>query len=204
MRIELMVSGVTRQEDAALAVRLGATWIGCTISAESPRGIDPAHAKEIFSTLGKKVRGVLEFRRAPVADIQAAAAAAGAKAVRCFGTPEADLQVLEKGGLTVFRIHDIPSGCNLLPNLAPEPSEKSPAIMQPSSAGNGLTFPWEILGEEAPHATFISGGVRPENVCALITHTPYGIDICSGIESAPGIKDHERMRLFFQSASTRF
>ena len=61
----------------------------------------------------------------------------------------------------------------------------------------GQAFDWSILGGRAPHATFIAGGVTPENVSALLRQQPWGVDLSSGVESVPGVKDPIKLgRLF--------
>ncbi len=199
MTIEIKICGLTRPADAALAVELGATQVGCVMSADSPRAVTPAQAKEIFLAAGRKVRHVLVFRAAARDVITESARIAGTKHVQLAAFLEIDASTLEKAGLSVCRVHEVPTGANMLPPLLPEPTEKSPAILMAAAAGTGLTFPWEILAAEAPHATLIGGGVRPENVCALLTHHPYGLDITSGIEIEPGIKDPDRMALLFET-----
>ena len=63
--------------------------------------------------------------------------------------------------------------------------------------GSGRAFDWRILGERAPERAFIAGGLRPENIGRLLPFRPWGVDVSSGIESAPGVKDPERLRRFF-------
>jgi len=86
-----------------------------------------------------------------------------------------------------------------LPPLLPEPHDDRPAILDVGGGGSGTPFSWEILGSRAPHATFIAGGIGPENIAALMRHHPYGVDLSSGVEVEPGIKDHARLNLFFEN-----
>jgi indole-3-glycerol phosphate synthase/phosphoribosylanthranilate isomerase len=195
----IKICGVTRPDDAALAAKLGATHLSCVMTAESPWFVPPAQAKDIAQAAGKKVRAILSSRNATVETVLEAVRQSGIKSVQLANYREPDAQAVEKAGCTVFRVHEVPTGANMLPPLTPEPSERSPAVLQVAAVGSGLTFPWEILGTDAPAATFIAGGVRPENVCALLTHHPYGIAINSGLESEPGIKDPDRMQLFFET-----
>ena len=54
-----------------------------------------------------------------------------------------------------------------------------------------------MLNGQAPHATFIAGGVTPENLSALLEQSPWGVDLSSGVESAPGVKDPDKLRRLF-------
>lgn len=199
MSLQVKICGVTRPEDASLAAELGATHLSCVIAPDSPWHTTPALVKEIAHAAGKKVKVLLSFRNATVDVVIEMAKQSGTKLVQVAGLKEPDVQILEKSGLTVYRVHEVPTGVNMLPPLLPEPTEKSPAILQVAATGSGLTFPWEILGAEAPHATFIAGGVRPENVCALLTHDPWGIAVNTGVEVEPGIKNPDRMAMLFET-----
>jgi phosphoribosylanthranilate isomerase len=72
-------------------------------------------------------------------------------------------------------------------------------LLDVGDGGSGRSFRWEILGDEAPRGVFIAGGIRPDNVAALLSHHPYGIDLSSGIESSPGVKDPKSMTAFFEA-----
>jgi phosphoribosylanthranilate isomerase len=73
----------------------------------------------------------------------------------------------------------------------------TPALLDVGGGGSGRSFDWDLLGTEAPPFTFVAGGIRPENVEALLEHRPYGIDLASGVESEPGVKDEEKLRELF-------
>jgi phosphoribosylanthranilate isomerase len=85
-----------------------------------------------------------------------------------------------------------------LPAFACHPEPHRPAVLDAGAGGRGRRFRWELLGPRAPDATFIAGGIGPHNVLELLRYRPYGLDLSSGVESAPGIKDPERLSLFFE------
>ncbi len=88
-----------------------------------------------------------------------------------------------------------------LPRFEPPPTEAQPALLDVGGGGSGRCFDWTLLGERAPPATFIAGGIRPDNVRALLKYRPYGIDLASGVESAagvPGEKDEAKLRALFE------
>jgi phosphoribosylanthranilate isomerase len=166
--------------------------------------VTPSEAKEIFQAAGRSAIRVLCFRGGDAAFIQESAKKASARHVQLDQVPESVATALEEQGLTVYRVYRVPVGSNMLPGMIPTPCDKRPALLRVSDGKEDLTFPWDILGNEAPTGTFVSGNVRPENVCALLTHRVYGIDICRGVERAPGIKDEDRMAMFFDSLNAGY
>lgn len=196
--MKIKVCGITVPEDAVLAVKLGATHIGCVLVEDSPRRVQPEQAREIFRAT-PRIAHVAVFHSVPAEAVIAAARIAGTRQVQLHAYDELEARKCEEAGLKVCRVFDVPSGSNMLPHMMPAPSRQQPAMLDLAGGASGLTFPWEILGSEAPPYTFISGGVRPENVCALLTHNPYGIDISEGLELTPGRKDPDRLSLFFDT-----
>lgn len=199
MRPLVKICGLTRPEDARLAVQLGATHVGCVMANASPRSVTSGEARGVFAAAGDSVEHVLIFKREEPETILKVADRVGTSRVQLYGMPETHALHLEKAGLTVYRVHELDADSRALPPLLPKPTKKRPAMLDFKGGGAGKAFPWHILGSPAPHATFIAGGVRPENVASLLSHRPYGIDLSSGVEAQPGVKDHERMKLFFET-----
>jgi phosphoribosylanthranilate isomerase len=150
-----------------------------------------------FLAAGRRTTPVAVLRAPLARDLVELARASGARAIQASFAGPAELALVEKAGLVAWRVVEVPTGSGLLPLIQPEPTATRPALLQSAAAGTGLTFPWELLGASAPPHTLISGGVRPENVCALLTHEPAGINVCSGVELSVGIKSPERMALLF-------
>lgn len=197
--MKIKICGLTRPEDAELVTKMGATHVGCVMVHDSPRCVNADEAKEVFKASGSKTIHVLVFRASAPSTVREMAKAAGTKHVQLHHFNESEAEELEEGGFTVYRVFEVPSGSNVLPPMLPEPARKRPGVLDVAGGTTGITFPWEILGNQAPKATFISGGVRPENVCALLTHKPFGIDISSGLEIEHGVKDPDRIQLLFDT-----
>ncbi|MAG59116.1 MAG: hypothetical protein CMJ83_22755 [Planctomycetes bacterium] len=206
MDSRIMINGLTRPEDAALSLEFGATYLGCELVPESPRCVSASVAKDIFApAVGQRaITKVLSFRGSTVEEVTEAAKEAGTRHVMVCDFLESDAELLEKGGHTVYRVYEVPTGSNMLPPMLPEPQRRRPAVLTTTSSVNDLTFPWEILGNQAPEATFIGGSVNPENVCALLTHHPYGMIVNAGVEHELGIKDADRLALFFDTLVNGF
>lgn len=85
-----------------------------------------------------------------------------------------------------------------MPSLEPRPTRARPALLDVGGGGTGRGFDWTLLGARAPDATFVAGGIRPDNVRVLLKYRPYGIDLSSGVESSPGVKDPHKLRALFE------
>jgi phosphoribosylanthranilate isomerase len=199
MKPLVKICGLTRPEDARLAVQLGATHVGCVMAPTSPRRASLEQARSVFEAAGDGVRRVLVFRKEDVSVILETARAVETTNVQLHEMSEHDALLLEGEGLRVCRAHRVDPECETLPVLLPEPTPERPALLDVGGGGSGRSFRWEILGDEAPRGVFIAGGIRPDNVAALLSHHPYGIDLSSGIESSPGVKDPGRMTAFFEA-----
>ena len=190
----IKICGVTRPEDAALAVDLGADFVGFIFVKESPRFVTPTRAREIISTtrrLGDSTtRFVGVFRDLAAREIHAIADAAGLDLIQLHGhEPDDVLREVERPVIRAVRVTD------QLPAI-----ETSAAwVLFDTGGGTGRTFDWTLL-ESYPRTKpfFLAGGLTPDNVAdAIRIARPDAIDLSSGIESAPGIKDHDKMRRLF-------
>lgn len=198
MRPMVKICGLTRPEDARLAAELGATHVGCVLVTSSPRWVSAEQARAVFEAAGNDVEHVLVFKGAPLDGIRGASRIAGTRSVQLYeyASEEADLLVSE--GFRVFRVHSVACDAGELPRLSPPPTVEGPAVLDVGGGGSGNVFPWRILGGRAPDATFIAGGIRPGNVVDLLEHRPYGLDVSSGVERAPGLKDPEALERLFE------
>jgi phosphoribosylanthranilate isomerase len=197
MKPFVKICGLKRVEDARLAARLGATHVGVVRAPSSPRCASLDEARAIFDAASGAVAGVLVFKGVAVGQIVDDARRAGAAGVQLFEFDEADALRVESEGIRVYRVFHLAPDARALPPLVPEPSEERPAMLDVGSGGSGKRFDWRLLGERAPRATFVAGGIDPENVVELLRYRPYGIDLSSGVEFAPGVKDAARLEALF-------
>jgi phosphoribosylanthranilate isomerase len=117
--------------------------------------------------------------------------------VQLYRPSDADVRRLEDAGLAVLRVVDVSEQATELPPFPSRPSTKRPALLDVGGGGSGRRFDWKLLGPQAPECTFVAGGVRPDNVADLLEHRPYGIDLSSGVEREPGVKDERKLRELF-------
>lgn len=192
------ICGVTNEEDALLAVAMGADAVGF-VFAPSSRQIAPAVARDIARRLPNEVLTVGVFRDEAPKRVVEIVNGAGLRAAQLHGheTPEQCRWVRER---VPFVIQGFAAGD---PALERSDSYGADAILIDSPApGSGEVFDWS-LAEGAPsnRRVIVAGGLTPENVADAIERTrAWGVDVSTGVESAPGHKDARKVRAFVAAA----
>lgn len=196
MRVK--ICGLTRAADAALAVRLGATDVGCVLVPGTPRHVDANGARRVFAGLPAGAPGVhkvLVFRGAERDAVARAAERAGAREVQLHRTPERVAAALERLGLRVRRVVEAPAAPRALRGASAERLR----VLDVAGGGSGRRFDWSgLAGLDLEHV-LVAGGIRPSNVGELALLRPGGIDVSSGVERAPGQKDPGLLRSLFRA-----
>lgn len=212
---EVKFCGLTRHEDADEGVRVGASYLG-VIFAGGPRLVTASRAVTIFTGVPRRVTRVGVFGAGGPGAIADLAHAAGVDVVQLHADPDADEVRLVRAAFggpvwAALRVRGdaFPAGGTEL--FAVADAVVVDARADGSLGGTGVSLPWEILA--APLATLrgqarliIAGGLTPANVGrAVATLAPDIVDVSSGVESSPGLKDYRLMRAFVGAvrASTR-
>lgn len=198
--MEIKICGLRRPEDARLAVELGARWIGVVRAPDSPRSATLEEARRVIEAareVNPEVRPVLATGRRTRDEVASDAFGLGIERVQPHGLSDAGIRTLAEAGLIVHRVVTVSEAAARLPDFDPPGRGDGPLVFDVGGGGSGRAFDWRILGERAPRRAFIAGGLRPENIDRLLPYEPWGVDVSSGIESAPGVKDPERLRRFF-------
>jgi phosphoribosylanthranilate isomerase len=190
------VCGITNLDDALFAVEAGADALGF-IFARSPRRITPAAAREIVRRLPEHVMAVGVFRDAPLEEVCATAEQVGVHRVQLHGdeSPEYCHAV---GHGVIKRFHAPPAtGWG---GLRREFSRyRAFAYLLDPGAGGGRAFDWD-QARGLSDWLIVAGGLNAENVgLALRTLRPFGVDVCSGVEAAPGRKDRQKLIEFIRA-----
>lgn len=201
--VRVKICGITRVEDARLAAALGAWAVGFIFHPASPRYITPGEAGCIARCLPENVEKVGVFVDAACGEIRAAAAAAGLTVAQLHGAePRALVDQVRPHLGDVWKAVRVGDA---LDPAAIEPYRGLTLLLDTLAAdrpgGTGKTFAWELARDAAAFGTIIiAGGLTPENVAmAVRTAHPFAVDVAGGVEAAPGIKDPERMRRFFEA-----
>lgn len=199
MRIK--ICGITRVEDAALAVELGADFIGLNFYPPSPRYVELERAREIRDTVGGRCRVVGVFVNAPREFIAERLAALALDLIQFHGDEdEAALDGWEVPTIRALRLKSIEKGLPFPPTRADYLllDRFHPELF----GGTGQALPLDYLLGLDLSRVFISGGLTPANVAAAVALKPYAVDVASGVESAPGVKHDGKLRSFFRNAKS--
>lgn len=202
--VRVKICGITSPEDAMMAVEAGADALGFVFYDKSPRNINPLAAANIIAKLPPFIQTVGLFVNEELEKINWTADYCGLDLVQLHGdeTPEECLEV-NRRVIKAFRIHDI---------VSIEPLHKYQvcgylldAWCPDSYGGTGKTFNWEMAAAARQYGRIIlAGGLSPDNVIDAIRQVrPYAVDVSSGVESAPGKKDAEKMKEFIKRAKGR-
>lgn len=205
-RTRVKICGVTRLEDAELAVSLGAWAVGMIFYAGSPRRCSIDRAELIAAALRRRAEIAGVFVNATLVDVTRVAERLGLTLIQLHGDegPAFCAEVARRTGARTIRgigiatagaLQDLErfhTDFHLLDGHAPG-----------LRGGTGERFDWGLLsGRRSQIPSIISGGLDAANVAAAIAAAdgPYAVDVASGVESAPGIKDEQRLRSFFAAA----
>lgn len=192
------VCGVTNEEDALLAVAMGADAVGF-VFAPSPRQVAPQRAAEIVRRLPAEIVTVGVFRDESRERVVETAHRARLRAVQLHGheSPADTHWIHQRVSLIIkaFAAGD--------PQLDHADEYAADAFLIDSATpGSGEVFDWS-LAEGAPsnRRIILAGGLTPENVAdAVRVVRPWGVDVSTGVEAAPGRKDARKMRAFVEAA----
>jgi len=193
----IKICGLTNLEDAEAAVAAGADFVGFVFRPGTPRAVDPAAAGWIHEITGAEKVGV--FLDSPLDEVERVRDLLGLDWVQLHGDePDSFLEVL---GEKVIR--RVKVGTEIDWDRVARLSERCLPLFDPG-AGDGVAWAWEVLREPPPGIRFgLAGGLNPGNVeDAVRTVRPHLIDVSSGVEAAPGIKDHAKIRNFISNVRT--
>jgi phosphoribosylanthranilate isomerase len=205
LHMKVKVCGIRRLEDALVAVDAGAWALGFIFHRPSPRYIAPEEAAKIIERLPGHVLTVGVFVDYSIDELNDVVSRAGLGAAQLHGaeTPEYARQVEASTVIKAFRVSDEFDISSL------EPYEDCRILLDTYRAGQaggtGETFDWEIarrVGEKTP--VILAGGLDPDNVReAIRIARPVGVDVSSGVETAPGVKSAAAIRRLFEAVGGR-
>jgi phosphoribosylanthranilate isomerase len=204
--VQIKICGVTNVKDAGASAEMGASMIGFNFYPQSPRHIAPDVARRIIEAMPPEVCAVGVFVDASAEEIRNTADAAGVRCVQLHGrtSPDTVSELARKFRVVrafstdpQFRPEEVSlfGDCDVLvdahhPNLR---------------GGTGLTCDWPAARTARSFARFLilSGGLTEQNVGqAIAAVAPDAVDVCSGVESAPGVKDHKAIENFITAVRT--
>jgi phosphoribosylanthranilate isomerase len=193
--------GITRLEDAELAASLDAWAIGFILWPGSKRAADPAVAAGIARAVRRRLDLVGVFVNPTLDEVSRMVEGIGLTHVQLHGDegPAFCTAVAQRTGTRVIKALHVGSGADI------RDAERFhtdlhllDAAAGPARGGTGRTWDWGLIAQRrSPVPVLLSGGLTPENVAEGIAAVlPWGVDVASGVESAPGVKDPAKMEVF--------
>lgn len=189
------ICGLTRLEDAEAAARLGADMVGFVLWPGSSRAMTVERVRPIVAALPRSVTPVGVFVD-PTPDEVSAAADAGIRVAQIHSETPAFLRV----AIPIVRVVHL-EGDWFAPDV-PDELVHLDAYDPVTKGGTGKTIDWQRAATIArSRRVILAGGLTPSNVGEAIAQVkPYAVDVASGVESSPGIKDHSKIEAFIRAA----
>ena len=201
MLTRIKFCGMTRREDVIMAADVGAGAVGFMFWPQSPRAISPEDARALVRFMPPFLAMIGVFVDQSAADILSIARFVGLTSVQLHGreTP-ADAAALDgQAGHVIKAIGEPGQDLHVEAASWPEPVVLLVDAIDPAQrGGTGRRADWHAAASLArSRRVILAGGLRPENVGEAVRQVrPYAVDVASGVEVRPGIKDHARMRAF--------
>lgn len=211
MRVK--ICGITKIEDALAAVEAGADFLGFNFYPKSPRYLTPERCAELQSVITNhksKIKTVGIFVNEEIEMIEMIMRQCDLDLAQLHGEETPEMMAAFNG--RAFKAFRGTGERHAEYTNARNPSPLIPRIIAPAFlidaysathyGGTGHTADWRAAQPlAAQYPLFLAGGLTPENVAQAIQQVqPWGVDVASGVESAPGLKDHVKIRLFIENA----
>ncbi|MEV4805989.1 phosphoribosylanthranilate isomerase [Nonomuraea sp. NPDC049421] len=189
------ICGLSEPEHVATAVEAGADAIGFVMT-RSPRRITPERAAELAAAVPPHVLTVGVFRGEDPQAVREAALTSGVRAVQLHGKhPHGDFTALKDLGVRLVRAVDAQA------DLRCGAYDEDLLIVDAPHAGSGQPWDWAAVRGRPSGQWMLAGGLAPANVAeAVAAARPWGVDVSSGVETAPGKKDSTLIRSFLKAA----
>jgi phosphoribosylanthranilate isomerase len=190
------ICGVRTPAEAVLASESGADAVGLNFFPKSPRYLDPRQAADVVRALPPFTAPVGVFVGMPMRQATAIAFQLGLRAVQTYEMPPED--TFPFAHVPAFRVKDSASleGIRSYVAVCKPAAVLVDAFVEGEIGGTGTRAPWQLLAGFDPGVPLIlAGGLTPDNIVeAIRTVRPWGVDVASGVESSPGVKDPGKVR----------
>lgn len=198
-RTRIKICGITRLEDALLACELGADAIGLVMTPSSPRCVPLDRARAIRHALPSFVSAVVLTHDLPARRVAEIVDSLRPDLIQFHGSEDAAF--CESFGLRYTKAVGMAGDVDLREVVAAHPRARGFVLDgHPPGAqgGQGKTFDWSRIPRDLGRPVILAGGLKADNVAdAIRAVRPWTVDLASGVESSPGIKDAAKMRAFF-------
>ncbi len=200
VRTRVKICGITRVEDALIAVAQGADAIGLVFYPPSPRYVTPAQAAEIVNALPAFITLVALFVDASRADVEAVLSQVNIDLIQFHGQETAD--ECRQYGKSYMKAIRVKSDTNLVQYMT-EYSDAKALLLDTYAegvpGGTGQVFDWTVIPKNLSKPIVLAGGLDAENVEQAIRQVkPYAVDVSGGVEFKKGIKDAAKIAAFMR------
>ncbi|HTA21300.1 MAG TPA: phosphoribosylanthranilate isomerase [Polyangia bacterium] len=194
------ICGITSVDDAKGAVAAGADAVGVNLWPDSKRFVDDATARAVLAVLPAHVIKFGVFVNAPADEIASRIVSLGLDRAQLHGNEQArDYATLDAA--TVVRAVRVRDEATFQTEAMWRPGLWLYDAFAPGFGGSGSKPPWPLVAKLARRPFLLAGGLTPDNVAAAIAAVrPDGVDVASGVERSPGIKDATRVARFVEAA----
>ncbi len=194
--MKIKICGITNADDARLAESLGADFVGFIFVESSPRCVGVEQASSIARGL-THAKPVGVFVDTGPDQIEEIACRVGLHAIQIYEQPSRPLCGVEC--IRAIRVKDRES-LSVMKSTCTDYFLLDSCVAS-AVGGTGVTFDWAVLPDDLSRV-FLSGGINPENARQACKLKPFALDVCSGVEQRPGVKDPEKMRRFVNMVRT--
>jgi phosphoribosylanthranilate isomerase len=196
----IKICGITTPADAELLAELGVEAVGLNFYPMSPRCVSPSRAGELVRHLGPFLAPVGVFVSDDWQHIRTVATESGLRAVQSYSDSPPPAPLSPWAHIPAFRVKSVAD----LDHIRQFVAACNPAavlvdsFVQGEMGGTGHRAPWELLvGFDPGVPLILAGGLTPDNVAdAIRLVKPWGVDVASGVEVSPGVKDPAKLRAF--------
>ncbi|MCK4839675.1 MAG: phosphoribosylanthranilate isomerase [Desulfobulbaceae bacterium] len=195
-RTRIKVCGITDRADLVHAVAAGVDGLGFIFAEKSPRRIEPEKARELIKSVPPFVDAVGVFVNEDPDVVTDIIKYCGLTMVQLHGQENIDYcQLMPVRVLKSFAVSSDTDGAEMAAYSGVAAGYLLDTYHKAMAGGTGQTFDWNLIdGLQIPGPVFLAGGLGPENVGAAISAVrPFAVDINSGVETAPGCKDHAKI-----------
>ncbi|MEO7726212.1 MAG: phosphoribosylanthranilate isomerase [Burkholderiales bacterium] len=200
MTTAVKICGITRQADAAAAARAGAHALGFVFCAKSPRCVTAATAAEVVKGLPPFVTAVGLFVNPAARDVENILRDVPLGLLQFHG--EEPPEFCAQFGPPYIKAARVKAGVDLLQYARIYGSARGlllDAYVDGTHGGTGTAFDWSLIPRGLPLPLILSGGLNPGNVADAVRRiAPWAVDVSSGVEASPGIKDAEKIAAFMK------
>jgi phosphoribosylanthranilate isomerase len=198
MTVRVKICGITRVEDARAAIAAGANMIGLNFYAKTPRFVDVDRAREIREAVGARATVVGVFVNASRAYIDERLRAVSLDMIQFSGDED-------EAALAGWPVPSIVARRLKMGEMSSMTVRRTDYVLYDAfdaqlHGGTGIRLSLNQLRAVDLSRAFIAGGLNPDNVAEAAALEPYAVDCASGVESSPGVKDHDKLRSFVNNA----